>query len=132
MLYLKSFLVTFVVFMVIDLIWLGVVAKNLYAKYLGYIMTDQINWAAALVFYVVFIIGMLFFVIHPALAKDSLKYAFMVGAFYGFITYATYDLTNLATLKDWPLTITAIDLVWGTTLSTLTAGISTFLLMKIG
>lgn len=131
MLYIKSFLVTFAVFMVIDLIWLGIVAKNLYAKYLGFIMTDQINWVAAIVFYVIFIVGMLFFVIHPALEKESIQYAFLVGALYGFITYATYDLTNLATLKDWPIAITAIDLVWGTTLSMLTAGISTAIIQKI-
>lgn len=132
MLYIKSFLVTFAVFMVIDLIWLGIIAKNLYAKYLGFIMTDQINWLAAVVFYVIFIVGMLFFVIHPALDKGSIQSAFLVGALYGFITYATYDLTNLATLKDWPLTITVIDLAWGTTLSMLTAGISTAIIQKIG
>lgn len=131
MLYIKSFLVTFAVFMVIDLIWLGIVAKNLYAKYLGFIMTDQINWLAAIVFYIIFIVGMLFFVIHPALEKESIQSAFLVGALYGFITYATYDLTNLATLKDWPLTITVIDLAWGTTLSMLTAGISTAIIQKM-
>lgn len=111
--FIKIFLVAFVVFFAIDIIWLGLVAKNLYKKYLGFIMAPQVNWIAAVIFYIVFIIGLSFFVIEPALAKSSLSYALLAGLFFGFITYATYDLTNLATLKDWPITITIIDLVWG-------------------
>lgn len=127
----RNFGVAFGVFMIIDLIWLGVVAKKLYAKYLGYIMTDQINWVAAVLFYIIFVAGMLFFVINPALKDNSLMVALGVGALYGFLTYATYDLTNLATLKDWPLTITVIDLVWGTTLSALTSTISFLILQRL-
>lgn len=111
--FIKIFLVAFVVFFAIDIIWLGLVAKNLYKKYLGFIMAPQVNWIAAVIFYIVFIIGLSFFVIEPALTKQSLSYALLAGLFFGFITYATYDLTNLATLKDWPITITIIDLVWG-------------------
>lgn len=111
--FIKIILVAFVVFFAIDIIWLGLVAKNLYKKYLGFIMAPQVNWIAAVIFYIVFIIGLSFFVIEPALTKQSLSYALLAGLFFGFITYATYDLTNLATLKDWPITITIIDLVWG-------------------
>ncbi len=122
--FIKIFLVAFVVFFAIDIIWLGLVAKNLYKKYLGFIMAPQVNWIAAVIFYIVFIIGLSFFVIEPALTKQSLSYALLAGLFFGFITYATYDLTNLATLKDWPITITIIDLVWGSilggTVSTIT------------
>lgn len=121
---LRNFAITFVVFMAIDLIWLGFIAKNLYSKYLGYIMTDKVNWGAAILFYVLFIIGLLFFVITPALDKNSWTYALGAGALYGLLTYATYDLTNLATLKDWPITITVIDMIWGTTLAALTSIIS--------
>ena len=121
MMYLKNFMITFIVFMTIDLIWLGVVAKKLYNKYLGYIMAKNINWLAAVIFYIIFVIGLLIFVIQPALAKDSLQHIILYGMAYGFITYATYDLTNLATLRDWPIEITIIDLIWGTTLSTLTS-----------
>lgn len=127
----RNFGVAFGVFMIIDLIWLGVVAKKLYAKYLGYIMTDQINWVAAVLFYIIFVAGMLFFVINPALKDNSLMVALGVCALYGFLTYATYDLTNLATLKDWPLTITVIDLIWGTTLSALTSTISFLILQRL-
>lgn len=129
--YLKNFIITFIVFMTIDLIWLGLVAKKLYNKYLGYIMTKNINWVAAFIFYIVFIIGLLIFVINPALAQGSIKYLILYGMAYGFVTYATYDLTNLATLKDWPIEITIIDLIWGTTLSTLTSYFSYFIINKL-
>lgn len=127
---LRNFFITFVVFMAIDLIWLGLIAKNLYSKYLGYIMTDKVNWGAALLFYGLFIIGLLFFVISPALDKNSWTYALGAGALYGLLTYATYDLTNLATLKDWPITITIIDMIWGTTLAALTSIISFSILQR--
>ncbi len=117
----RNFLITFIVFLVIDMIWLGLIAKRVYAKYLGYLMTDKINWIAAIVFYVLFVIGLLYFVIYPS--KD-ITHLVTSAALFGLITYATYDLTNLATVKSWPLTITLIDLVWGTVLSTLTAVIS--------
>ena len=131
MLYLRNFIITFIVFMTIDLIWLGVVAKKLYNKYLGYIMTKNINWIAAVIFYVIFVIGLLLFVIYPAMAKNSVQYIIIYGMAYGFITYATYDLTNLATLKDWPIEITIIDLIWGTTLSTLTSYFSYLIINKL-
>ncbi len=121
---LAQFLVVLIVFFVIDLVWLGVIAKNLYARYLGDMLAPNVNWVAAISFYVLFIIGMMFFVILPAIEKQSIMYALLVGGFFGFITYATYDLTNLATLKNWPLTITIIDLIWGTTLSASVSTIS--------
>jgi len=129
--YLVYFAVTFAVFMAIDLIWLGVVAKNLYQEYLGYIMAKEVNWAAAVIFYVIFIIGALYFVIVPALGSGDVTRLVISAMLYGFVTYATYDLTNLATLADWPLKITVIDLIWGTSLSTLTSVISYFILWRL-
>ena len=79
-------------------------------------MKEKPDWMAAILFYLLYIIGLVFFVINPALEKSSWQYALFAGLFFGFITYATYDLTNLATLKDWPLTITIIDLIWGSVL----------------
>lgn len=122
--YLKLYGITFSVFMVIDLVWLGFIAKDLYRKYLGFIMAPSVNWAAAIGFYMLFIVGMIFFVIQPAIQRESITYGLLAGGFFGLITYGTYDLTNLATLKDWPLNITAIDLVWGTSLCALTSAIS--------
>lgn len=119
-----KFLIIMGVFLVLDLIWLTVIAKKLYKKHLGFIMSDKPKMIAALVFYAIFVFGILVFVVNPALQKDSLLYVLGYGALFGFITYSTYDLTNLATLKNWPLKITIIDLVWGTSVSALTSVIS--------
>lgn len=124
MIWLAYFAVTFVVFMGIDLIWLGFVAKNIYSKYLGYLMAPNVNWLAALIFYVIFIVGVLYFVIAPSLVDRDFTQLVIRAMLYGFMTYATYDLTNLATVRDWPITITIIDLIWGTTLSTSVSVIS--------
>ncbi len=126
----KTYITALIVFFVIDLIWLGVIAAKLYRHYLGALMADKVNWPAALIFYGIFISGLVYFVIEPAMIKQSLSFAVGAGAFFGFITYATYDLTNLATLKDWPLPITIIDLIWGSVLSASVSGISYFILQK--
>ncbi len=127
----KTYIITFIVFMAIDLVWLGIVAKNLYAKHLGYIMRTNVNWVAAIVFYLLFIAGVLFFVLYPAIDKDSWRYALLAGMLFGFITYATYDLTNLATLKDWPVIITIIDLIWGAILCGATSVISFLIIQRL-
>lgn len=121
MAFLKTYAIAFIVFFAIDLVWLGIVAKKLYNRYLGYLLSPSPNWTAAILFYLVFIAGIVFFVVNPALEKGSLVHAIVAGAFFGFVTYATYDLTNLATVKDWPVVITIIDLIWG---SVLTASVS--------
>lgn len=126
----RNFIITFIVFFCIDLLWLGIVAKNLYSKMIGYIMTPKVNWYAAIVFYIIFIIGLMFFALYPALEKDKLAYALLYGMFFGFVTYSTYDLTNLATLKDWPILITVIDLAWGTFLGGATTALS-YLIIKL-
>lgn len=112
-----SYLLTFIVFLLIDMVWLGIIAKNVYQKYLGGFLSNQVNWIAAFVFYILFVAGISIFAIYPAVQKDSVYNAILMGALFGFFTYATYDLTNLATLKDWPLPIVFIDIIWGTTLS---------------
>lgn len=117
MMYLKEYLVAVVFFLIIDLVWLGFIAKGLYAKELGHLMATNVNWIAAIVFYLLFVFGIVFFVIHPAIEKDSFSYALVAGLLFGFMTYATYDLTNLATLKDWPFKIVPIDIAWGSFLS---------------
>lgn len=111
--FLIYFVIAFIVFIIIDIIWLGLVAKKLYAKHLGYIMAEKVNFLAAIIFYVVFIIGLVYFAV---MSVSVWWMALLNGALLGFIAYATYDLTNLATLKGWPLKITIIDLVWGTSL----------------
>jgi uncharacterized membrane protein len=110
------YFIALAVFFIIDMIWLGVVAKGFYRKHLGPLMSSKVNWAAAILFYLLFIVGVLLFVIKPALLAGKPLQALFFGALLGLISYATYDLTNLATLKDWPLVVTIVDLIWGTVL----------------
>lgn len=112
-----SYLLTFFVFLIVDMFWLGIIAKNLYQKYLGGFLTDRVNWTAALIFYFVYVVGISIFAIYPAVNKGSALNAIFMGALFGIFAYATYDLTNLATLKGWPLPIVFIDIFWGAVLS---------------
>jgi uncharacterized membrane protein len=116
-----SYLLTAVVFFAIDIVWLGFLAKGLYRKFLGDFLSDEVNWAAAITFYLIFIVGIFIFAIVPAVEKASWQHALLYGVLFGFFTYITYELTNMATLKDWPLTIVLIDTVWGCLLTGSTA-----------
>ncbi len=124
-----SYVLTFIVFLAIDMVWLGLIARNLYRKYLGDFLSDKVNWTAAFIFYLLFVIGISIFAIYPAVNKDSVTSAILMGALFGFFTYATYDLTNLATLKGWPLPIVFIDILWGAVLSA-TVALSGFYIVK--
>lgn len=128
----KLYLIALPVFLAIDMVWLTVVAKNFYAKQLGYLMAKTPNLLAALIFYLIFIAGLVFFVITPALDKKMWTQALLSGAFFGLVTYATYDLTNLATIRDWPMVITLVDLAWGMTVSMVVSVITYFIALKIG
>jgi uncharacterized membrane protein len=121
------YLITLAVFFVIDMVWLGVIAKGFYRKHLGALLSPKVNWAAALLFYLLFIVGLVVFVIRPALAQGEPFKALLLGGFFGLISYATYDLSNLATLKDWPVIVTVVDLVWGTALGGLVSLTGTLL-----
>ena len=128
---LLAYLLTAVVFFAIDLTWLGFLAKDLYKKYLGGFLSDQVNWTAAFIFYALFIVGIFIFAILPAAEKNSLTHAAIYGALFGFFTYATYDLTNLATLKNWPLTIVFIDIIWGSILTGTVAAAGYWIVKKL-
>lgn len=130
--FLKLYLIALPVFFIIDMVWLALVAKGFYAKQIGFLMKPDINWAAAIIFYLLFIVGLVQFVIAPALEKHSWLHALLFGALFGLITYATYDLTNLATLKDWPILVTIVDLVWGAVLAATVSSITYFIAVKIG
>jgi uncharacterized membrane protein len=125
--YLKLYALTVPVFFIIDLVWLGVVAKGFYQKNLKYILSPNVNWTAAIIFYLMYIAGILIFAVVPGVAKDSLRHAALWGALFGFFTYATYDLTNLALLKDWPLNIVIVDILWGVVLCTVVATLSFYI-----
>jgi uncharacterized membrane protein len=130
--FLKLYAIALPVFFAIDMIWLGLVAKNFYRAQIGSLMKTDINWAAAMIFYLIFIAGLVAFVIAPAVAKNSWSQALLLGAFFGLVCYATYDLTNLAIAKDWPLLVTIIDLAWGAVLAASVSIITYFIASKIG
>ena len=130
MTYLIQFGIAFVVFMGIDLIWLGIIAKPIYAHYLSDFLRPTPNWPVAFLFYTLFIIGLIIFAIQPGVAEQSVKKASIMGALFGFFTYMTYELTNWAVIKDWPAGIVPIDILWGIILSTSVSGISTFIYIR--
>ncbi len=129
--FIKLYAIALPVFFFFDMLWLGLIAKDLYRKQIGHLMKETVNWPAAIIFYILYIIGLVFFVINPSVEKNSWVYATLVGAFFGFITYATYDLTNLAITKDWSLSITIIDLAWGTFLGAIVSVVTYFIYTKI-
>ena len=130
--FLKLYAIALPVFFAIDMLWLGVVAKNFYRSQIGNIMKPDVNWVAAIIFYLIFIAGLVVFVIEPAVEKGSWKHALLLGAFFGLVCYATYDLTNLAVAKDWPVLVTIVDLTWGAVLAASVSTITYFIATKIG
>ncbi len=128
--FIKLYFTALVIFFGFDMIWLGLVAKDFYASQIGFLMRPDINWTAAILFYLLFIGGLVTFVITPAVESSSILKAAALGALFGFITYATYDLTNLATLKDWPLLVTIVDLAWGSVLGAVVSASSAAIYLR--
>jgi uncharacterized membrane protein len=122
--FLKLYAVAFTSFLVIDLLWLGVIARSFYRSELGHLMRGDVIWAAAVAFYVVFVLGIVVLVVWPAMEHESLGNALLLGALFGLVTYAAYDLTNLATLEGFPLRMVVVDMIWGMALCTGISGIT--------
>ena len=122
--YLSMYLISFAIFLVSDLIWLNRIAKRLYRRELGHLLAEKFRKGPAFIFYVLFVAGLLYFCIYPAYTATSLSQALFTGAFFGLVTYATYDLTNMATIRDWPLLITVTDMIWGSVLGGTTSTIA--------
>jgi uncharacterized membrane protein len=129
--FIKLYAIALPVFFAIDMIWLGLVAKDFYRSQVGFLMKPDINWTAAIIFYLLFIVGLVLFVITPAIEKGSWTHAVVFGALFGLITYATYDLTNLATLRDWPLVVTIVDLGWGAVLAASVSTVTYFVARRL-
>lgn len=119
----KAFIIAAAVFGALDALWLGLIANRFYKSQIGYILADKPNMVAALIFYAIFIIGLVVFVINPS---DTVLKALGMGALFGLVTYATYDLTNQATLAKWPITITVVDIIWGISASAITAVVTKY------
>jgi len=130
--FLKLYAIALPVFLAVDMVWLGLVAKDFYRTQIGTLMKSNINWTAAVIFYLIFITGLVAFVISPAVEKGSWTHALLFGALFGLVCYATYDLTNLAVAKDWPLLFTIVDLAWGTVLAASVSAITYLITEKIG
>lgn len=128
--FIKLYTIALPTFFVIDMLWLGIVAKSFYNNQIGALLKSDVNWSAAILFYLIFIAGLVVFVIMPAIEKNSLSHTLLFGAFFGLVCYATYDLTNLALAKDWPLIVTIVDLVWGAVLAASVSGITYFIATK--
>ncbi|MCC6584937.1 MAG: DUF2177 family protein [Chitinophagales bacterium] len=124
--YIALFFITTLIFFAIDMLWLGVIAKNFYREKLSFIFTGEVNWQAAFIFYILYIVGILYFVIIPGFTHHDWKTVLFNGAFLGFLCYATYDLTNMATIKQWPLIVVVVDIIWGTVLTGSVAVLSYF------
>ena len=121
MTYAVAYVATALGFLVLDILWLGFVAKNLYQREIGHLLLEDFNMVAAFAFYLMFIAGVVIFAVAPALQAGSWKTALLLGALFGFFTYATYDLTNLATLKGWSTTMTVVDIAWGAVLTSVSS-----------
>lgn len=116
-----AYSVTVVVFLALDFVWLSQVAKPFYTANLGHLLRDSPNLAIAAGFYAIYVIGIIIFAVSPALQSGSAEKALLYGALFGFFAYATYDITNYATLKNWPMSVTLVDLAWGTFVTGLSA-----------
>ena len=121
---LKLYAGTAVVFFAIDLVWIGVVAQSFYDRHIGFLLADDVRWGAALLFYGIYIAGILVFAVMPGLDAGSFARTLTLGAFLGFFAYATFDLTSLALFKGFPTTVVVVDMIWGTVLTASVASAS--------
>ena len=127
-----AYLATLVVFAIVDTLWLGVVARGFYRAELGDLLAPEVKLWAAVLFYLVYSAGIVIFAVMPAIRAESLVTALVMGALFGFFAYATYDLTNLATLRDWPLRMSIVDIAWGTFITSMTATTAAFAMRYVG
>jgi len=127
--FLYTYLATLVIFAFFDFVWLRVFARNLYRSYIGHLM-GPVRWGGVIVFYIIFLFGLTFFAVNPAVTAGSPWYALVLGALFGFFTYATNNLTSYATLKHWPVSLTVIDTVWGILVCALSSWLA-FLLVSV-
>jgi uncharacterized membrane protein len=117
---------------VLDGFWLGVVARKFYRRHLGGVMAESPRWLPAVLFYLLYAVGVWYFVVDPAVQVADPEQAAVRGAFFGLLAYGTYDLTNMATLKNWPLIVTVVDMAWGAVMTAVVGWAATFLALEVG
>jgi uncharacterized membrane protein len=130
--FLLVYAITVPIFLGIDLVWLGVVANTFYPRHLGHLLGDQVRWIPAVLFYLLYIAGIVYFAVRPALETGRGRRALVNGLFLGLVSYATYDLTNQATMRDWPVIVTVVDLIWGSVLTASVAVVSYLVSRRVG
>ena len=128
--FLPAYISTIIFMFLIDLIWLSQLAQPLYKTGIGHLMAEKPTLIYAAIFYLVFVFGLFWFAVRPNIATKGTKSTFITGALFGFFIYASYDLTNLALLKDWPIKLSLIDMAWGTLLSGTCAAVGRFVFDK--
>ena len=129
--FIKLYLVSFASFIALDSVWLGVIAPKFYKANIGHLMAKNANFLAAGVFYALFMAGLVFFVVQPAVREASWQVALTRGAFFGLVTYGTFDLTSQAVLKDWPWLVTGVDLLWGAFITGAVSGVSYLIFTRL-
>ena len=127
-----SYLVALLIFVVIDLVWLTWVGGPVYRQSLGDILLSTIRMQPGVAFYLIYPLGLVVYAIHPAMSGSSLAATLLAGAMFGFFTYATYDLTNFATLRNWTMTVTLMDIGWGCVLGAVTAAATVVVTQALG
>ena len=120
--YVAGYLAVALVIVALDMLWLGVVAKTMYQQAIGHLMAEQPKVLAAIAFYALYAVGLVVFGLAPQAEDLGWARTVCMGALFGFFAYATYDLSNLATLRNWPIRLTLIDMAWGTALSATASG----------
>lgn len=130
--YITAYVAGIIVFFIIDFIWIGTIASGFYKEQIGHLRGAKVNIPAAIIFYLLYIAGILIFAVKPALAAETIRPALIYGALFGFFCYATYDFTNYATLKDWPLKMVVVDIIWGVFLTGSVATAAAWVALKFG
>ena len=127
-----AFAATAATLLVLDIVWLTQVMGPLFQRTLGPLLAENVNYAAAAAFYLIYAVGAVFFAVRPGLESGNVSQALLYGAALGFLAYATYDLTNLATLKGWPLRVAMLDIAWGTAMTGVAASVGTWSTLRLG
>ncbi|MGD8866263.1 MAG: DUF2177 family protein [Gemmatimonadales bacterium] len=122
-LFLQTYAVSLVTFLALDFAWLGWIARGFYRRELGHLLSPDVRWPPAVLFYALFVAAVVVFAVSPAVEKGSFVRALLLGGFFGIVTYATYDLTNLATMRGFPALVAAVDIAWGCILTSIVAAV---------
>ena len=127
-----AYVATLLVICIADYLWLGFVTKDFVRSQVGVLLLETPRWIPAILFYVVYVLGVLYFVVMPAMADGNVFQAALRGALFGLFCYGTYDLTNLATLKAWTPALTLLDIAWGSVVTAVAASVGTWIGLRVG